>query len=371
MSRGGKPWNPGSASCGWAWSAAARGAFIGGGAPHGRHARPAGGTRGRLLLARPGEHQARPAAELYLDPARCYPNFEAMADGGGGAAGRGASISSASSRPTSRISPSPKAFLEAGFHVVCDKPMTYNAGRGRGAGAARGADGARLRGDPQLHRPSPGPSRPRAVPLGRDGDDPQGHRRVPAGFPHGPAREARAEAGRLAGRSGPGRHRRHAWATSAAIASTCSNTSPATRSSRSVPTRARSCPTARSMRTSTCCCASRAAARACSRISQVATGEENGLTLRVYGSKGAINWDQENPNYLELYRYGEPRQTLTRGQGYLSEPAKACDPHPDRPSRGLSRSLRHDLLPASSGPSAAHIDGKPLTAERVRIPDRL
>ena len=58
-------------------------------------------------------------------------------------------------------------------------------------------------------------------------------------------------------------------------------------------------------------------------ISQVATGEENGLTLRVYAEQGAVKWAQENPNYLELYRYGEPRQTLTRGQGYLSEVAVA------------------------------------------------
>ena len=56
-------------------------------------------------------------------------------------------------------------------------------------------------------------------------------------------------------------------------------------------------------------------------ISQVATGEENGLTLRVYAEQGAVKWAQENPNYLELYRYGEPRQTLTRGQGYLSDAA--------------------------------------------------
>src|SRR5688500_46470 len=59
-------------------------------------------------------------------------------------------------------------------------------------------------------------------------------------------------------------------------------------------------------------------------ISQVSTGEENGLRLRVYAEKGAILWAQENPNYLELYRYGEPRQTLTRGQGYLSDAAKSC-----------------------------------------------
>ena len=55
-------------------------------------------------------------------------------------------------------------------------------------------------------------------------------------------------------------------------------------------------------------------------ISQVATGEENALSLRVYASEGAILWAQENPNKLEVYRYGQPRQTLTRGHGeYLSE----------------------------------------------------
>lgn len=59
-------------------------------------------------------------------------------------------------------------------------------------------------------------------------------------------------------------------------------------------------------------------------ISQVATGEENALSLRIYASEGAIKWRQENPNYLELYRYGEPRQILTRGQGYLSTAAKGC-----------------------------------------------
>src|SRR5437588_4231514 len=31
-------------------------------------------------------------------------------------------------------------------------------------------------------------------------------------------------------------------------------------------------------------------------ISQVATGEEKGLTLRAYGSQGAIRWAQEDPN---------------------------------------------------------------------------
>lgn len=47
--------------------------------------------------------------------------------------------------------------------------------------------------------------------------------------------------------------------------------------------------------------------------SQVATGQENGLKLRVYGTKGGIEWAQENPNYLWYTPFGEPTRRLTRG----------------------------------------------------------
>ncbi len=57
-------------------------------------------------------------------------------------------------------------------------------------------------------------------------------------------------------------------------------------------------------------------------VSQVAVGEENGLTIRIYGSKGGILWAQENPNYLSVYRYNRPRETLARGHGeYLAKAA--------------------------------------------------
>jgi predicted dehydrogenase len=60
-------------------------------------------------------------------------------------------------------------------------------------------------------------------------------------------------------------------------------------------------------------------------ISQVATGEENGLRLRVYAEKGAILWTQENPNYMSLYRHGQPRETLSRGRSeYLAPGAMAA-----------------------------------------------
>jgi predicted dehydrogenase len=47
--------------------------------------------------------------------------------------------------------------------------------------------------------------------------------------------------------------------------------------------------------------------------SQVAIGHENGLKLRVFGTKGGLEWSQEQPNHLTFTRIGEPPQLITRG----------------------------------------------------------
>ncbi|XDA98123.1 Gfo/Idh/MocA family oxidoreductase [Sulfitobacter sp. LCG007] len=47
--------------------------------------------------------------------------------------------------------------------------------------------------------------------------------------------------------------------------------------------------------------------------SQVAPGNENALRLRVYGDKGGLSWEQENPNYLWYTPFGEPKRLITRG----------------------------------------------------------
>ncbi len=46
--------------------------------------------------------------------------------------------------------------------------------------------------------------------------------------------------------------------------------------------------------------------------SQVAVGQENGLRLRVYGTKGGLEWAQEDPNYLYRSKLGEARRRVTR-----------------------------------------------------------
>ncbi|BCP52861.1 oxidoreductase [Kaistia sp. 32K] len=54
--------------------------------------------------------------------------------------------------------------------------------------------------------------------------------------------------------------------------------------------------------------------------SQVAVGNENGLKLRIYGTKGGLEWTQADPNYLWFTKFGEPKQLLTRnGAGAWAE----------------------------------------------------
>jgi predicted dehydrogenase len=47
--------------------------------------------------------------------------------------------------------------------------------------------------------------------------------------------------------------------------------------------------------------------------SQIAVGEENNLNIRIYGETGSLAWSQENPNYVRHLPLGEQARILTRG----------------------------------------------------------
>ncbi len=55
------------------------------------------------------------------------------------------------------------------------------------------------------------------------------------------------------------------------------------------------------------------------RASQVATGEENGLAISIYGEKGGLRWEQEKPNFLYLLSDTAPVQIYKPGHAYNSE----------------------------------------------------
>lgn len=58
-------------------------------------------------------------------------------------------------------------------------------------------------------------------------------------------------------------------------------------------------------------------------VSQVAIGNENNLTLAIYGTKGSLRWAQENPNVLWFTELGKSPQMITRGGGAANAAASA------------------------------------------------
>lgn len=52
--------------------------------------------------------------------------------------------------------------------------------------------------------------------------------------------------------------------------------------------------------------------------SQISLGEENPLSFRVYGSKASLEWHQMEPNTLLMKYLDKPTEILRTGQGYLS-----------------------------------------------------
>lgn len=57
--------------------------------------------------------------------------------------------------------------------------------------------------------------------------------------------------------------------------------------------------------------------------SQVCVGKENTLTIRVYGETGGLEWNQEEPNTLIRTYTDRPTEILRAAQGYLPEGVQA------------------------------------------------
>lgn len=57
--------------------------------------------------------------------------------------------------------------------------------------------------------------------------------------------------------------------------------------------------------------------------SQISVGEENSLNIRLYGETGGLEWNQMEPNSLRVHRLDQPTQIYRTGNGYLGESATA------------------------------------------------
>jgi predicted dehydrogenase len=108
--------------------------------------------------------------------------------------------------------------------------------------------------------------------------------------------------------------------------------------------------------------------------SQVAPGNENGLRLRVYGSKGGLEWSQEEPNHMRHAPYGQEPRSIARGGPGLSpiaaSGARIPAGHPEGYLEGFAQLYRDiaDLIAAydaqSSPPAGARL--VPTVADGLR-----
>ena len=100
--------------------------------------------------------------------------------------------------------------------------------------------------------------------------------------------------------------------------------------------------------------------------SQIATGEENSLVVKIYGEKAGLKWEQENPNYLHVMEEGQPESILKPGNSYNSDLSldgtKLPPGHPEgifdamgNIYRGVARAIKGEAIDIGEFPTI--VDG--------------
>lgn len=102
--------------------------------------------------------------------------------------------------------------------------------------------------------------------------------------------------------------------------------------------------------------------------SQVCAGHANGLVVRIFGTEGAIEWHQEDPNYLTLEKKGQPIQTFDRGCGYIKGRAAELNRIPSGHPEGLMVAFAN-IYQAFINAILKKANGEELTASDLDFPD--
>ena len=300
-----------------------RGAFIG--AVH----RMAARLDGEIELVA-GCFSADPAksrlsgADLFLDPARVYPTYEEMVRQEAALpADRRIDFVSIVTRNNTHFAVA-KAFLEAGIHVVCDKPLCFTLKEGRKLREIVRKTGKvfalthNYTGYPMVKEAR---SWVRAGKLGR-------LLKIVVEYPQGYAITALEQQGdgaisnwrmdpAVAGVSncmgdiGTHAHNLARYITGLEIEEICAELSTF------IPGRPLD-------DDGNCLLRFAGGARGILYASQISNGDENNLNIRVYGTKGSLEWHQEDPNELVFKRADAPPVVSRRGNSYLSAAAQGA-----------------------------------------------
>ena len=93
--------------------------------------------------------------------------------------------------------------------------------------------------------------------------------------------------------------------------------------------------------------------------SQISVGEENDLSIRVYGSKASLEWHQEDPNDLVVKYNDKPRRVYRRGNEYLSAVAKRFTRVPSGHPEAFLEAFANIYLGAARA-IEAEVNGQPI-----------
>lgn len=297
-----------------------RGAFIG--AVH----RMAARLDGRIELVA-GAFSSDPAKskasgeDLGLDPSRVYPDYQTMA-AAESALPENERIDFVSIvTPNNVHFPPAKTFLEAGFHVVCDKPMTFDLAEAKALRAVVKSTGKVFA---LTHNYTGYPMVKEARELVRNGDlgkilkvvaeYPQGWLIQPIDAEGQKQAAWRTDPSRTGASSCIGDIGTHAenlsrYITGLQIDELCADFTTF------VPGR-------RLEDDGNLLVRYQGGAKGVLYASQISVGEENNLSIRVYGTKASLEWHQEHPNELVVKYPDAPRKIYRRGNSYISETAK-------------------------------------------------
>ncbi|MDR3192905.1 MAG: Gfo/Idh/MocA family oxidoreductase [Treponema sp.] len=103
-------------------------------------------------------------------------------------------------------------------------------------------------------------------------------------------------------------------------------------------------------------------------ISQVASGYDNALRIRIFGSKGSLDWREEESNYLGLSRFGQPNLVLSRAKDPFYPRAQSCSRLPSGHPEGYFEALAN-IYRTYIGALIKQKKGEPLTEDDLDFPD--
>jgi predicted dehydrogenase len=259
--------------------------------------------------------------DLGLDPLRVYPDYETMAAAESKLPENERIDFVSIVTPNNVHFPPAKTFLEAGFHVVCDKPMTYDLAEAKVLRDLVKSTGKVFA---LTHNYTGYPMVKEARELVRNGDlgkilkvvaeYPQGWLIQPIDAEGQKQAAWRTDPSRTGASSCIGDIGTHAenlgrYITGLEIEELCADFTTF------VPGR-------RLEDDGNLLLRYQGGARGVLYASQVSVGEENNLSIRVYGTKASLEWHQEHPNELTVKYPDAPRKIYRRGNSYVSDIAK-------------------------------------------------